>query len=98
MRVGDDITTLVKPGSRQEGGVGAAASRVDVNVDGLNGVIGEFELCLGTAGSSRGDSYIVDSFDAEPREFGFCGGADRTRKTREKGLGARENGGVGFGV
>lgn len=46
----------------------------------------ELERCLGIAGSGRGDSDIVDIFDAERCEFRFCRGANRTGNAREKGL------------
>lgn len=68
--VGKDVAAFVKPGGGEEGGVGAAAGSVDVDVYGSGGVVGELDggFAVVSGGGGGGDFGVVDGFDVHAFE------------------------------
>lgn len=89
-----------EPVRREEGGVGAGAGGVDVNVDISGGVVGEVEGCVGgsTSGVLGDFEGLVDDRDGEIVELGFGGGRDGRAETGEQTGTAGEEGYGGIGV
>ena len=94
-----DEAFFVQPGFREERRVGAAAGGVNVDIDGFGGGVGEGDGGLAVAGGgSGGDFEVVKGGDAHGLEFLLGSFADTGLEAGEEGVGAGEDGGIGFGI